>query len=1851
IWEKADYIVTFNANNGTSATTQQGFLAGETKSLAPNTFTKDGYVFTGWNTVPSGVGGEAYADQAQFTAKNATLYAQWAPAAFIVTFDANGGEGTMAQQGFLSGETKSLTANAFTKEGQKFVGWNTLAKPGDGQGEAYADQAQFTAKNATLYAQWADDDVIVVNFYPNGGEGNMAPQLIEKGDPDAQLNPNQFTKDGYTFTGWAMDANAQTLYADGAAVPSDQDINLYAVWTPIRYTITYNYNGAADVSNPAAYTVEDLALTLKNPVKDGATFLGWTGSNGTEPQLDVVIAPGTTGNLSFVANWSSDAYVVTFDANGGEGTMAQQGFLAGEPKALSANEFYRVGYKFLGWTPDPTNALNAADGTVPADLILDQQTIAPEGSVTLYAVWADDDFTVVTFNANGGEGFMFPQLFEKDHERALFPNAFTKEGYVFAGWSAVPFANNATIADQQTIKPAGDVTLYAVWKEAAYTVTFDANGGTGTMDKQYFAVDLPQALIPNAFTYSGYKFVGWTPDPTNALNATDTLPSDLILNRQTIAPDGSVTLYAVWQKNDITGKAVITEIPDQVYTGNEITPEISVIYNGDTTLKAGTDYTVEYLNNVNIGTATVVVSGTGDWSGITTRTFQIIPANLTNVSVEQAQPLTYNGNDQIPEVNVTASPVGNNAVTFTYSLDGQNYGPMPSFKEAGSYLVYFKASAPNHNDYVGTFVVTVDKGQAGVIDAPVARALTYNGTEQELVMGGTGSTLLVYSLDGTHYSYDIPKGTDAGLYTVWFKSEGSDNYNESMPGKVEVLIAQRDMMDVNIERVPDVEYNGSQFTPKPVVTYAGKILDEQKDFTYSWGENTNTPVGYVTVTAKDNSNFTGSKTAEFVIWRNTHELRVVIDQTQFAYDGTPKTPSVLAVYDGKTQLSKDQYAVYYINNVDAGTAGVYVIGQGNYQGEGYVEFTITKGTPELTVSKDDCYYGDPFTEPVISTNPAIKNPKVSFQYYKLPDYTLVPGVPTEIGTYKVVAILEGTDNYESVTAVTTFSILQKSITPVITLRDYDKVYDGTQKRPVVTVIDPTTSWALVEGQDYELRYENNIDAGTARVYIVANPNGNYKFVEASKDFIILPREVKLIWKEDVLPYTGMPQYPQVEVDPTSIAQREIDNHVDVRVSTVAAYLNGEQVIPVDVGTYACVATRLNTMDNNNNYVLPIAPAGTMIPHYYQIVRATMDDNNVAGDSVKITVNAPGDCVYNGQEWTPPITVLQGSDAGGYKTLVEGTDYTVTYVNNINAGTAKVRIDGIGDYIGTKWVDFTIDQRVADIGWYDMQRTDTNGKPVENASDTVVTEYNAQYQKPEAFVKNLVEGDACDVSVVTMYSDYVADGMIDAGQYRAKAVKLSNPNYKLPAAEDDCMINFNIDKAELFASIDDAYLAYTGQAQTPTVYKHFETRYMTTQPYDDFFNNLVSFRYGIVKGGEVGEPEQMYTDLPSFTDPGVYKIYFHATAPNHQDAVGLFHVIVGKILNPQTVTITLDPTEFTYTGEPCEPTVTVKLNDANGTLLVEGTDYTVSYLDNVNAGTATAVITGTGSNPQDYDHWYGVVTEPFTINKATNNVEVKPVDNLTYTGAPQELVTGEADFGEILYSDAEDGEYTADVPTGTDAGDYTVWYKVEGTDNYDGYGPASVTATIAKRDITPDPDPDPDPQPDGAIVTVEIDPAPTYTGSEVKPEPVVKITDKDGNTTVIDPETSVYTVDYAVDDDDFTNVTGKPITVTITGDDPNLTGVDPVTYTIAPKSINDNTVSVDAIPAQTATGKAIEPKPVVRDSETGNVLLEGTDYTIVGYSNNVSAGTATVTIKGINNYDDTRAVNFTIKSGGGGGGGG
>lgn len=249
------YTISFDKNEGTGTMDSQDVFQGETASLSVNKFTREHYTFKGWNTKADGTG-TAYDDKAPIKpTANMTLYAQWKLITHTISYDANGGTGTVAPQTVNDGESTTLNDNAYTYAQHVFKSWNTKA---DGTGTTYAvgDSVTPTA-DMTLFAQWKP--LYTITFSPNHGTGTMKSQTEEEGTI-AKLSKNTFEFAGHTFKGWNTKADGTgTSYTNEAEVTFNADMELFAQWSrkapKIPDMSTSTGGNFTSLSDPVTYTI------------------------------------------------------------------------------------------------------------------------------------------------------------------------------------------------------------------------------------------------------------------------------------------------------------------------------------------------------------------------------------------------------------------------------------------------------------------------------------------------------------------------------------------------------------------------------------------------------------------------------------------------------------------------------------------------------------------------------------------------------------------------------------------------------------------------------------------------------------------------------------------------------------------------------------------------------------------------------------------------------------------------------------------------------------------------------------------------------------------------------------------------------------------------------------------------------------------------------------------------------------------------------------------------------------------------------------------------------------------------------------------------------------------------------------------------------------------------------------------------------------------------------------------------------------------------------------------------------------------------------------------------------------
>ena len=317
---------------------------------------------------------------------------------------------------------------------------------------------------------------------------------------------------------------------------------------------------------------------------------------------------------------------------------------------------------------------------------------------------------------------------------------------------------------------------------------------------------------------------------------------------------------------------------------------------------------------------------------------------------------------------------------------------------------------------------------------------------------------------------------------------------------------------------------------------------------------------------------------------------------------------------------------------------------------------------------------------------------------------------------------------------------------------------------------------------------------------------------------------------------------------------------------------------------------------------------------------------------------------------------------------------------------------------------------------------------------------------------------------------------------------------------------------------------------------------------------------------------------------------------------LAYTITAKDIADESVNV--EPIgELVYTGAALEPPVTVKDGEK---ALAEGTDYAVTYANNTAAGTATVTITGKGNYAGERTINFTIVQKDIAEDEGFT---IDPIPDQVYTGGEIEPEITVKD-GDTVLVEGEDYEVTFEE--NTDAGTVTV--TITGTGNY--AGETEVTFEIVKATAP-------------AIEWPEVTGGLTY-GQTVVEIPLSAMEDDHGAFVWKCPDCLpgvgefLFPLVYMPDNADNYDYAGVPLECE-------------VCVEVVPKDIS--TLTVDAIPAQTATGSALTPAVTVRHGDT--VLAAGTDYTVT-YANNTAVGTATVTITGMGNYTGTLTATFAIR---------
>ena len=466
-------------------------------------------------------------------------------------------------------------------------------------------------------------------------------------------------------------------------------------------------------------------------------------------------------------------------------------------------------------------------------------------------------------------------------------------------------------------------------------------------------------------------------------------------------------------------------------------------------------------------------------------------------------------------------------------------------------------------------------------------------------------------------------------------------------------------------------YDGEAKTPAVSSVKLNNNTIDADNYDVSYSNNINAGTATVTVTGK--KTYTGTATATFTINKAPlSNLAVLVPGWTYGqYDSEVNAPRVSGNTGNgaETITYKAAGATTFTSTVpqNAGTHTVKVVvaETDNYAaGEATSTFVIAKAELELAVLIDNWTYGDEAKAPSVTGN--YGGGTITYTYQKLGTDNWDSAVPTAAGDYCVMAVAPETDNYNGAADSTPFTISKADFSKVEIADIADQTYTGSQITPAVTV---TFKGKAVATSEYSVSYGENKNVGEGTVTLTTT-GVNFAAGETnpSKTFQIVPAQAVITANNQTVTYNG-----------------------DAQPYTNYSVTAGE----VGVAYYATEADRTA----GDNQLEVVSEAGI----YY--VQLTQLDGNYTSEPVNVTFTIQAKALAEGMIWHEGDEFIYSGEAqtlgemfGLYDEeleheLVYNEDFTISYANNVNVGTATATITGMGNYQGTLTYNFEIVREV------------------------------------------------------------------------------------------------------------------------------------------------------------------------------------------------------------------------------------------------------------------------------------------------------------------------------------------------------------------------------------------------------------------------------------------------------------------------------------------------------------------------------------------------------------------------------
>lgn len=729
----------------------------------------------------------------------------------------------------------------------------------------------------------------------------------------------------------------------------------------------------------------------------------------------------------------------------------------------------------------------------------------------------------------------------------------------------------------------------------------------------------------------------------------------------------------------------VSGLTAKTYTGKAQTQSITVKYRNKT-LKNGKDYTVSYQNNINAGTAYVIIKGKGSYSGTVKRSFTIKPAIIYKQCTFYKIASQYYTGSQIKPVpkikNGTTTLKNGTDFTLTYQNNVNK----------GTAKVYIKGKGNYSGSCSLTFSITARPVSTLKITVP---SVTYNGKAQKPAV--TVKYNNYKFKNGTDYTLSYKNNTKIGTATVTVKGKGKLSGTKSVTFKINAKPIKNAVITYN----NSLTYNGSTLSPAVTVKYGNATLKKNTDYTVAYSNNVNAGTGTITITGK--GIYGGSVKKTFTIKKLGISATAVSGTGNKVYTGSVIKPVPAVKVGGRTLKNGTDFTVSYKNNTEPGTATLKVTGKGNYSGSVSKTFKITaRAINDVEVTIPDTVFTGEQVKPDVVVSYG------NYQFINNSDYTLSFKDNVNIGTASVVVTGK---NHLSGSRTVTFPIEKADISST-EIAVKNATFTGSAVKSGVDV--RLGNVTLKEGTHYTLSYKNNVNAGTAQVTI--SGKGSLEGA-VTKSFTIEKADISKASISANGTYT--PDGVKIGIN------AKFGNYTlkSSDYSFTAPTAAGEQTLTISGNgnfsgktTVKCNVAKADIANAKSSLSLSTDGKGYTVTIIYDGVLLTQDkDYKVAvtesatGVSAVITgignyggtatlsgisneleafenaVVTIGKVTYNGTAQLPSVTVKIGS-----VTLKSGTDYILSAYDNTNAGTATAVITGKGKYAGAeKKTQFTI----------------------------------------------------------------------------------------------------------------------------------------------------------------------------------------------------------------------------------------------------------------------------------------------------------------------------------------------------------------------------------------------------------------------------------------------------------------------------------------------------------------------------------------------------------------------------------